>query len=219
MDGENPSLILMYRDRSGRETGLPVPLPAAAGSQLGTFIGPERTVIFTQNAILLVQGYNSCFRGELFIPMEDGEPPSSTLMVPLPGDSSGGNLLSFTRSSGVNGDFAYFLSASGNVRSRETRLVSSGFSEASIPIDSGTRLAQANGYAVAYAPGSNMAHVLLGTGTTEMLMEAIALQEPISSPPVAIPAGDAILLTLGSQTFLVSKPLPGQPGLSVVPLS
>lgn len=208
-NGNESSFIIMYRDTEGRENGVPISLSPELGSPREVFAGAERTVVFTDKAILITQGYNSCFRGELFVPMEDAETRSSLVMVALPEDSTGDGLLAYIRASGETEDLAYVLGASGMVRSRQVSTMAGRFSEAQIEATRETRLAPAGEYAIAYTPGSMVAYVLRGTGNEAMLVRRVELSEPASSAPSAIRAGGDVIVDFGGQRFAIMRSIQG----------
>ena len=217
--GEEETFIINYRDISGRENGVPISLSMELGVPLQVFPGPERTVVFTDKAILITQGYNSCFRGELFVPMEDRATTSSTVMVPLPDDSSGDKLSAYTRAVGQSEDVVYFLNSSGTVRSRRVSTMGGVFSEAVLEPMQGAALATAGHYAVAYALGSDFAYVLLHNEGGEMLAGRIELSGPVSSAPCAEPVGNGLSIRFGSQRFSIMRSIRGgRPELVVVEL-
>ncbi|MCX6768909.1 MAG: hypothetical protein NTY83_03685, partial [Candidatus Micrarchaeota archaeon] len=210
-NGDESTFIIMYRDAEGRENGVPISLSPELGSPREVFAGAERTVVFTDKAILITQGYNSCFRGELFVPMEDAETRSSLVMVALPQDSAGDSLLAYTRASGETEDLAYVLGASGMVRSRQVSTMAGHFSEAQIEATRETRLVPAGEYAIAYTPGSTVAYVLRGTGNEAMLARRMELSEPASSTPSAIRAGGDVIVDFGGQRFAIMRSVQGAP--------
>ena len=210
-NGDESTFIIMYHDKDGRENGVPISLSPELGSPREVFAGAERTVVFTDKAILITQGYNSCFRGELFVPMEDAETHSSLVMVALPGDSAGDSLIAYTRASGETEDLAYVLGASGMVRSRQVNTMAGHFSEAQIEATRETRLAPAGEYAIAYTLGSTVAYVLRGTDNDSMLVRTVELSEPASRVPSAIRSGGDVIVDFGSQRFAIMRSVQGGP--------
>jgi hypothetical protein len=143
--------------------------------------------------------------------MEDAETHSSVVMVALPEDSAGDNLISYTRASGESGDLAYVLGASGMARSREVGTMAGRFSEAQIEATRETRLAPAGEYAIAYTPGSTAAYILRGTDNETMLERRVELSEPASSVPSAMRAGGDVIVDFGNQRFAIMRSVSGGP--------
>lgn len=198
--------------------------PVGTGRVTHVLLGRERTVVITENNVIVTLGYEAARRGQRNLEMEGAETRGTTYYYDLPDDvkgyevlEDGSSVLKLQSAALVDdaeggGATLFFIGRNGHLRATRVERYSEPYASTNIEVNPGARLISAGSVAILAEPGRNAMLALNANFEMRMIeRELIALPAvPEGVPEMRTSGGDAIL-SFGNIEVLVLVGEPGNP--------